>query len=184
MKTYKNNSVKTAVIVCIALIIGLIGGLQVCNFNHQDTKSSTASDYPAIWAEAPQNTLKDSWGAGNRECTSYVAYKIYKTHGLNVSGLWGDAKNWGNAAKFHNVPVDQTPSAGSVMWLPDVSPVGHLMWIDKVERKGALYEVHASGYNGDSKGNYQEEIFMVNVTPNEITPYFIHFEQMGDRDIR
>lgn len=185
MKTYKKNPVKTAVIVCITLIIGLVGGLQVCNLNHHDSNSSTtAIDYPDIWAEAPQNTLKDSWGAGNRECTSYAAYKIYKTHGLSVSGLWGDAKHWGDVARFHQVPVDQTPAMGSVMWLPDVGTVGHLMWIDKVERKGIFYEIHASDYNGSKKGSYNEEVLLIDTKPKEITPYFIHFEKVGDRDIR
>lgn len=179
MKTYKN-----ILLSAVILLIGVAVGYIFCSSNVKQEVAKPAIDYPSVWAEAPQNTLKDSWGAGNRECTSYVAYKIYKTHGLHVSGLWGDAKYWGDSAKSRGVPLTQTPAVGSVMWLPDVSAAGHLMWVDKVEQKGIFYEIHVSGYNGDSKGNYQQETLMIDVKPRDITPYFIHFEQVGNRDIR
>lgn len=126
-------------------------------------------DYPAIWRDAPTNSLVDNWGYRNRICASYVAYKIWETFNINAVN-WGDGYGWVAQAKAHGYTVNNTPSAHAVivyLYAP-----GHVQWIDHMNKDGT---VHITQYDG-STGNYSEQDF--DATSKVLFPYglnIIHF---------
>ncbi|MEK7059449.1 MAG: hypothetical protein AAB971_01705, partial [Patescibacteria group bacterium] len=61
--------------------------------------------YPSAWANAPQDSLIDSWGMYNRECVSYTAFKVHQDYlaGRNNRDMpyWGgigNANQWDDNA--------------------------------------------------------------------------------------
>ena len=67
-------------------------------------------DYPSRLKSAAQDSLVDPWNFYNRECTSFVAWRLnndagvgFHTYYLGVH--WGNASNWRYAANQVGVPV-------------------------------------------------------------------------------
>lgn len=111
--------------------------------------------YPSIWANAPQDSMLDDWGMYNRECVSYVAWKVastgrYMPHwgGAYSNGYWGgNAYAWVHNADVANIPRGTHPRAGAaVVWGTDdgVGPLGHVAYVDSVNGDGSI---EVSQYN-------------------------------------
>jgi peptidoglycan DL-endopeptidase CwlO len=109
--------------------------------------------YPSAYANAPQDSLIDSWGMYNRECVSYTAWKVYQTYGfMPYWGGSGNANQWPGNAQAAGIPTGSTPRVHSVaIW--NVGSFGHAMWVEAVNGDGSLW---VSQYNFDYQGHYSE----------------------------
>jgi peptidoglycan DL-endopeptidase CwlO len=108
--------------------------------------------YPAVWNNAAQDSMLDSWGMYNRECVSYTAWKVYQTFGyMPYWGGNGNANQWPGDAQRAGIPIGSTPKAHSVaIW--NVGAFGHAMWVEAVSGN----TIYVSQYNYDYQGHYSE----------------------------
>lgn len=109
--------------------------------------------YPDVWANAPQDSMGDDWGMYNRECTSYVAWKVSSV-GKYVP-YWGnvpaDATKWPGLASNANIPNSRgLPSewrAGiAVVWQSGegMGSMGHVAYVEAINGDGSI---EVSQYN-------------------------------------
>lgn len=124
--------------------------------------------YPDRWAIPPKDTRVDYWGMLNRECVSYVAWKIssvgrYMPHwGGNYSKYYG-----GNAYRWvDNADIDHIPHTGSPpsSWRPGVAVIwdeydgvgskGHAAYLEAVNSDGSI-EVSQYNFFSRSMGHGQ-----------------------------
>ncbi len=113
------------------------------------TGSASGGGYPAIWANAEQDTLVDNWGLYNRECVSYTAWKVAST-GRYVPhfGGAGNANEWPSTTARYGIANGSTPKAGSVaIWY--VGKYGHAMYVEAVNGDGTIT---VSDYNNNMDG--------------------------------
>ena len=132
------------------------------------------TDYPNQFApycpdatpnsECPQNT-KDDWGFFNRECTSYVAWKMNQDAGTTSrpyffsnsmrGGQWGNAGNWDSNAPKIGFLVDNHPAVGAIaQWeAADLKsgPGGHVAYVEAVNADGS---VNVSEFNYHLNHNF------------------------------
>lgn len=108
--------------------------------------------YPSMWANAPQDSVVDSWGMYNRECVSYTAWKVYQS-GRNMPywGGVGNANQWPGNARAAGIPVNSTPKVGSVA-ISMAGYYGHAMYVEAVSGG----QVYVSQYNYAVQGEYSE----------------------------
>ena len=77
---------------------------------HEET-----DDYPARYKNYAKDTVIDEWNFYNRECTSFVAWRLNSRNGVKFNNQyagvnrWGHAKDWGMAAERAGIPVNDTP---------------------------------------------------------------------------
>jgi surface antigen len=123
--------------------------------------------YPSIWANAPQDSMVDSWGMYNRECVSYTAYRVAASgRHMPYWGGRGDAKRWDDNAWSAGIPVDTSPRVGDVA-ISNVGEYGHAMYVEAVYSNGTI---KVSQYNyGIPMGMYSE----MTISPGGLN--FIHF---------
>ncbi len=121
--------------------------------------------YPSNWANAPQDSLVDSWGMYNRECVSYTAWRVHSS-GRNMPywGGHGNAKQWPGNARNDGIPVDGNPQVGDVA-ISTGGYYGHAMYVEAVSGG----RVYVSQYNYSIRGEYSE--MWVNIGNLQ----FIHF---------
>lgn len=113
--------------------------------------SSANGGYPAIWANAPQDSMVDNWGMYNRQCTSYAAFRVHQAYGnMPYWGGRGNAHQWDDNARAAGIPVGSTPKPGSVGVLHD-GGYGHVAWVDQVHSDGTITIDH---YNINWSGQY------------------------------
>ena len=114
--------------------------------------------YPSQWANAPQDTVSDSWGMFNRECVSYVAWRVHNAYGnmpswgTMYSFPYGSAKYWPGHADEAGIPRGSTPRKGSAAVMTN-GPWGHVAWVEDVYGDGS---VRVSQYNYAVDGLYSE----------------------------
>lgn len=111
--------------------------------------SASGGGYPAIWANAEQDTIVDNWGLYNRECVSYTAWKVAST-GRYVPhfGGAGNANQWPSTTARYGIASGSTPKAGSVaIWY--VGAYGHAMYVEAVNGDGTIT---VSDYNNNMDG--------------------------------
>lgn len=122
--------------------------------------------YPARLANAAQDTIVDRYGMDNRECVSYVAWRVQVAHHdmpdwtEAKTGISPDAKNWPLLAAKSHIPFGFQPRVGSVAIAEPNEPVGnnlvagefgHAMWVEAVNDDGT---VSVSQYNYSGLGEY------------------------------
>lgn len=119
--------------------------------------SVTAGDpakggYPSRWANAPKDSLVDSWGMYNRECVSYTAWKVHQS-GRNMPywGGRGNANQWPGNARAAGIPVDGNPRVGDVA-ISMAGYYGHAMYVEAVSGG----RVYVSQFNYAVQGEYSE----------------------------
>jgi surface antigen len=106
--------------------------------------------YPSEWAFATQDTILDNWGMHNRECVSYVAWKIASTGRYMPGWGWasqGNAAQWPGAAAASGIPQGSAPRVGSaVVWGSGagLGPLGHVAYVEVVNGDGSI---EVSQYN-------------------------------------
>ncbi len=116
--------------------------------------------YPDVWNNAPQDSLIDAWGMYNRECVSYTAFKVHQayTEGKTKRDMpyWGgigNANQWDDNARAQGIPVDSTPTAGSVA-ISNAGAFGHAMWVEAVSADKT--QIYVQQYNQQLDGQYSE----------------------------
>lgn len=119
--------------------------------------ANAADDYPANLKGAGLDALVDPWGFYNRECTSFVAFRLNQSgYGFrnNMTGpngrsvRFGHATNWKAAAEAGGWRVDNTPTVGAVAWWGH----GHVAVVTAVAGDGS---VTIEEYNNPPlSGNY------------------------------
>ncbi len=93
----------------------------------------------------------DSWRFYQGQCTSWVAYRLNQRSGVPFSNSytgrqWGNASNWGNAARAAGIPVNLTPAVGAVVWYQS----NHVGYVEEVRGDGSVVmsEMNRDTHNG------------------------------------
>ncbi len=127
--------------------------------------------YPSNLANAPLDSVVDPWGMYNRECVSYVAWKVYQSKGyMPYWGGRGNANQWPGNARAMGIQTGSTPRAGSAGVMSS-GAYGHIVWVESVNSDGTINisqynELLASGW-----GQYSER-YHVNPSVYDTYIYF------------
>lgn len=125
--------------------------------------------YPSYLANSAQDSLVDPWGMYNRECVSYVAWKVFqKNRYMPYWGGVGNANQWPGNARAAGIETNTKPRAGSAGVITS-GYYGHIVWVDSVNSDGTI---NISQYNewlpGSGWGHYSERY---NVSPYAYNVY-------------
>ncbi|MFJ3777546.1 FG-GAP-like repeat-containing protein [Streptomyces sp. NPDC090075] len=125
-----------------------------------------SDDYPSPWrAPTAADSKVDDWGYYNRECTSFVAWRLHSQNGFEMPRAIGNASGWGTWASNHGYTVNTTPAVGSVAWWSS----GHVAWVEAVNGSNVTIEE----YNFNFTHNYNERTIAANSVSG-----FIHFKDI------
>jgi surface antigen len=124
----------------VALVAGVLAVTAPLLRPERVSAASGVDDYPSRLKNAAQDSLVDPWQFYNRECTSFVAWRLNSENNVAFTDYfrgahWGNASNWKNAAKSLNIPVDNNPTRGAVAWWAAGSAGssrGHVAWVQVV----------------------------------------------------
>lgn len=107
--------------------------------------------YPAMWANASQDSVVDNWGLYNRECVSYVAWKVASTgrYVPHFNGA-GNANQWPSTLR-DTIPQGSTPKQGAAL-ITMAGPYGHVRYVESVNGDGSIT---VSDYNLGVDGLYR-----------------------------
>ncbi len=101
-------------------------------------------------------------GCTNRECVSYTAFKVHQdflagrdSHDMPYWGGFGDAKMWDENAQRAGIPVDSSPTPGSIA-ISNNGNWGHAMYVEQVGTVNGEQAIYVSQYNTDYQGRYSE----------------------------
>jgi surface antigen len=119
------------------------------------TPGARGNDYPYANDPAvfdPNGCSADAWNFCKRNCTSFVAWRLNHVNGIAFNNAyrgvhWGNASNWGSAARSVGIPVDMSPRVGDVAWWSS----NHVAWVAAVNSDGTVL---IEEYNRDLQGNY------------------------------
>jgi surface antigen len=141
------------------LLVGLLTAVAPLVHPEAVSAASGVDDYPDRLKNAPQDSLVDPWQFYNRECTSFVAWRLNSENQVAFNDYWqgqhwGNASNWKNAATALKIPVDNNPSRGAVAWWAAGSAGssrGHVAWVETVGDGAITIEeynyLHAGKYD-------------------------------------
>ena len=106
-------------------------------------------DYPTYLKSASPDSINDPWQFLNRECTSFVAWRLNNANGIaftnGMGGGWfGHGKTWGTNARNLGYTVDMNPTVGSVAW-KDSGTYGHVAWVADVNGNSVTIEEYNYG---------------------------------------
>jgi surface antigen len=121
------------------------------------TASGKGDDYPVDLKLAAPDSLVDPWQFYNRECVSFVAWRLNVQMGWKPGEPWkfssatldmtgnGNANNWGVYAARKGYKVDSNPAPGAVAWWGGAvnngiitGPIGHVAIVSKVNDNGTV----------------------------------------------
>ena len=96
------------------LFLGMLTAMAPVLHPEPVSAASGVDDYPARLRNAPQDSLVDPWQFYNRECTSFVAWRLNSENQVAFNDYWqgqhwGNASNWKNAALALEDPGRQQP---------------------------------------------------------------------------
>jgi len=118
--------------------------------------------YPSVWANAPQDSMIDSWGMYSRECVSFTAFKVHQdfmagkdNHDMPYWGGFGNANQWPGDARAYGIPVDSSPTPGSIA-ISTAGAFGHAMYVEAVGTVNGQQAIYVSQYNAALDGQYSE----------------------------
>ena len=141
------------------VLVGLLTAVSPVLHPEPVSAASGVDDYPSRLKNAPQDSLVDPWQFYNRECTSFVAWRLNSENQVAFNDYWqgqhwGNASNWKKAATALDIPVDDNPTRGAVAWWSAGSAgssVGHVAWVQKVGDGVVTVEeynyLHRGGYD-------------------------------------
>jgi len=95
----------------------------------------------------------DPWGFALRNCTSFVAWRLRETNGLedfanDMNGAhWGNAQDWDETARTLGYLVDDVPAVGAVAQ-SDAGSAGHVAWVTEVGDGTVTVEEYNMGVAG------------------------------------
>ncbi|MFJ5984520.1 CHAP domain-containing protein [Lentzea sp. NPDC092896] len=107
-------------------------------------------DYPAQWRTTPKDSLIDSWGYSNRECTSFVAWRLHSRNEFEMPRAIGNAGSWGSWFAARGYAVNNTPAVGAI-----AESAGHVAWVEAVNANAT---VTVEEYNYGFTGTYHERV--------------------------
>ena len=150
-----------------------------------------SNDYPSNLRTAPIDSIVDPWNFYNRECTSWVAWRLnndnkvgFTNQYLQTNGArWGNAADWGAAAGRAHLSVNSTPAVGSVAWWGantldggyNVGSSGHVAWVRSVNGASIVIEEYNQLVNGRPDGAYHTRTIKLSSTQQA---KFIHIKDM------
>ncbi|MGI6217899.1 MAG: cell wall-binding repeat-containing protein, partial [Coriobacteriales bacterium] len=151
--TQSGNRIHFIVAIAISFLFALCIALVL-----PSTSNATpgVDDYPSQFKNAAKDSTIDSWGFYNRECTSFVAWRLNNDNGFSFTnfykgtGHFGNGYNWGTEAKKFGFKVDMNPTYGSVAWTDDSA--GHVAWVLDVKGNNVIIEE----YNLHNNGKYAQ----------------------------
>lgn len=113
-------------------------------------------------------------------CTNYAAFVESQAFGVPTpSLLLGDADQWGGRAAAAGIPVDQTPTVGSVaVWgadAPGMGGYGHVGVVEAVGPGGTYIDVSQSGMGTANDGYNWERVYRDGSSWESWPSSFIHF---------
>jgi len=149
-----------AALAVLTILVAALGGV----LGSSPALAGT-DDYPAQWRNAPMDSIIDSWGEYNRECTSFVAWRLHSRNGFEMP-FHDNATGWGPDAVRRGFAVNMSPAVGAVAWWSS----GHVAWVEAVNNNSVTIEE----YNRDFTGHYSER----SVAANSVTGY-IHFKDIA-----
>jgi len=114
-------------------------------------------DYPSKLKSKAKDAVYDPWKFYNRECTSFVAWRLNSRNHVAFNDYyrgpkWSHAKYWDNVARSLKIPVNGTPAVGAVAQT-DAGSMGHVAWVESVNSNGT---VTIEEYNRANTGRYSE----------------------------
>lgn len=137
-------------------------------FSSSASATVYGDDYPAQWRNVAQDSVVDTWGEYNRECTSFVAWRLHSKNGFEMP-FNADAGLWKSKAQALGYVVDSNPAVGSVAW-----DSGHVAWVAAVPSSTTVtiedYNHYISGSSGPVDGAYHTS------TVAKSTYQYIHFK--------
>jgi surface antigen len=127
-------------LVAVVLVAGVLAVTAPLLHPERVGAASGVDDYPSHLKKAAQDSLVDPWQFYNRECTSFVAWRLNSENNVPFTDYfegahWGNASNWKSAAKSLSIPVDNNPTRGAVAWWAAGSAGssrGHVAWVQVV----------------------------------------------------
>ena len=128
---------------------------------------AVTDDYPVQWRNVPRDSMFDTWREYNRECTSFVAWRLHSRNGFEML-FHNDASGWGQDARARGYTVDMNPAVGAVAWSSN-----HVAWVESVNRGGT---VTIEEYNLGSDGAYHERTIAAGAVLG-----YIHFKDIAGR---
>src|SRR5206468_3801753 len=136
---------------------GLVGALLTAA-----PAAAAVDDYPAEWRSAPISTVRDSWQYPNRQCTSFVAWRLHSRNGYEMPIGIGNANIWDDYYRARGVRVDLSPAVGSIAQT-DAGELGHVAWVKAVGTNIVTVEDYnvAAEYDAQGKpvwGVYHERV--------------------------
>lgn len=112
--------------------------------------------YPSVWANAPQDSIVDTWGMYNRECVSFTAWKVWNSgRYMPYWGGRGNANEWDDNARAAGIPVDTNPRPGDIA-ISNAGTWGHSMYVELVGTINGQQAIYVSQYNANFSGQYSE----------------------------
>jgi surface antigen len=127
-------------LLAVVLVAGVLAVTAPLLHPERVSAASGVDDYPSHLKNAAQDSLVDPWQFYNRECTSFVAWRLNSENNVPFTDYfegahWGNASNWKSAAKSLGIPVDNNPTRGAVAWWAAGSAGssrGHVAWVQVV----------------------------------------------------
>ncbi len=117
-------------------------------------------------------------------CTNYAAFVESQVYRVPTPGLLlGDAYEWGERAAQDGIPVDQTPTVGSVaVWgadAPGMGGDGHVGVVEAIGPDGGYIDVSQSGMGTANDGYSWERVYRDSSSWESWPSSFIHFSGAG-----
>ncbi|AZZ41970.1 hypothetical protein C0Z11_06425 [Acidipropionibacterium jensenii] len=133
--------------------------------NASSVSGTVTSTTPRSYSSVPSSGGVDPWGFYWGQCVSYVAWQVRSNTGhSNFQNMYrgvhfGNAENWGSAARSLGITVNSTPTVGSVAWRTSGS-AGHVAYVTAVHSNGTIdvseYNfLVTSGFDTRSNVNWQ-----------------------------
>jgi surface antigen len=131
-------------------------------------------DYPTVLRNADRDSIIDPWRFYNRECVSFVAWRLNHSNRFDFSnymdgGHFGNANTWDDNARKLGYTVNNIPAPGAVAQSDHMGSVGHVAWVAAVGKGTVTIE----DYNYSAPGMYG-----VRTVPTSDYQY-IHFKDLS-----
>ena len=101
-------------------------------------------DYPAQWRNIPMDSVFDTWREYNRECTSFVAFRLSSRNGYTMP-FYDNASGWGSDFQARGMAPNNQPAVGSIAWKAGGD---HVAWVRAVGNGTVTIEEYNEYYNG------------------------------------
>jgi surface antigen len=154
MRYLRHACARPAKSIAAVLILTLTALTVVVAMGTASVATPGVDDYPAYLRDAAQDSKTDPWLFYNRECTSFVAWRMNNDNHVGFSnymrgpngktGHFGDAANWGANARAIGFPVNNTPAVGAIAWWSS----GHVAWVRTVNGGTVVIEEYNYNYQG------------------------------------